>query len=54
MQEEISSKNTQLVYDFKELKKELYGVMSIFDYLYITSLFLESNFKLRLNKIKIS
>ena len=46
LQEELSSKNIQLdkvKKEFKLLKKDLCNVMSIFDYLYVTSLFLESN-----------
>ena len=48
LQEEIMNKSThaeKLKTEFKIVKKGLYDVMSIFDYLYITSLFLESNIK---------
>ena len=48
LQEEISNKTThldKLKNDFKMLKKQLYDIMSIFDYLHTTSLFLESNAK---------
>ena len=48
LREEILNKRThldKLKTEFKAVKKGLHDVMSIFDYLYITSLFLESNIK---------
>ena len=48
LQEEMANKRAQLEVtklDFKKLKKELFGIMSVFDYLYITSLFLDGNVK---------
>ena len=55
LKEEIANKKIhgeKLKIEFKVLKKELYDVMSFFDYMYITSLFLESNIK-SIEKIEI-